>query len=156
MNLDKLAKLDGLHQRGVIDDVTYNKQKKKLLKKRNWWIRIPLSLVGLLLAFNILGYSIFIPSTTAGDLAHLPVCESKAAQTALSNAIKNNDESNIQTANLLSLTNQQQTTQIAWPPERDCTATAYLNDGIQNFGYKLFYPDPKNSNQWLVQITQDN
>jgi hypothetical protein len=159
-NLAKLATLTELHEKGVINDKDYEKRKKKLLK-RKWplWIRIPLGLIGVFVLITIVVGIIPVgtpkPSTPA-QLSDVPLCDSSDTQSALSNAVKNNANANQQTLSLLSLTNQTQVGTINSPPERDCTATAYFNDGQHNLSYKIFFPNPNSASNWLVQITAEN
>ncbi len=158
-NLAKLATLTELHEKGVVSDKEYEKRKKKLLKK-NWpiWVRIPLGLIGLFIVISTIIAIIPMGGTPKGILkvgsAQLPACDSSQTQAALANAVKNNANSNQNTLTLLSLSNQVQVAMVAAPPELDCTALAYFNDGQHNLSYRIFIPDQNNPSNFMVQFKE--
>ncbi len=159
-NIEQLSKLAELHKNGVLSDKEFNNQKSKLLKKKkNWWLRIPIAIIGLCVGIYSLGNihpsSGTTSNSTPAQLTDLPSCDSSDAQDMLAGAFKNNASANVATITLLSLTDQKQMTATNSPPERDCTATAFLNSGKQNILYKLYFANPNDTSTMLVEVSEN-
>jgi hypothetical protein len=160
-NYEKLQKLSEIHKQGIISDKDYERQKRHLLtKKSSPWLRIGVVIVVLIAVVLGIGSLQGAGNSTNSDshaqalLTDVPECSSSTAQTLVANAIKNNSSANVETITLLSLTNQQQVSTVDSPPERDCSGTAYLNDGKKNISYKMFFPDPSNTANLPVSVQE--
>jgi hypothetical protein len=139
--MDELAKLADLKDRGVLSSEEFEQKKKQLLesgkkgtgkKRRGWWWRIPLGILGLLFFVGM------FHSHDDLDVNGLPKCDSDKAKDTVKNAVAHQALSNLVHLEILSF---EDASDVKQPSQNDstteCSAHVLTNTGKHLIYYTL-------------------